>query len=140
MDYQKNIPGSEGMGKTTNLSYSTIFQKIQKVEKTPDTAAPTSSILHLKTTSKDLRCLLFQMLKQQHRTTRNMKNKGNMISKRSNSPTNELKCTEFYNLADKGFKVVLLKNSMSYKKTQKDNSIKSEKNEQNETSVKRKKS
>lgn len=63
-----------------------------------------------------------------------------MISKRSNSLTNELKCTEFYNLADKGFKVVLLKNSMSYKKTQKDNSIKSEKNEQNETFVKRKKS
>lgn len=77
--YQKKRTGSVGKGETINMSYRVTFWKTQKAEKTLDITAPVNSIPNLNTINKDLRrCLIHQMQKQQCKTTRNMKNQGNM--------------------------------------------------------------
>lgn len=84
---------------------------------------------HIKANSKDSRrCLLLQMQKQQCQTIKNMKNQGNMLSPKNNkSLITKFRGRTFYDLADKEFTIAIRRKSISYKKTQKDNSTKSSK-------------
>lgn len=51
------------------------------------------------------------MPKEQHKNTRNMKNQENMSPPKdtNNSPTIELKATEYSGVADKEFRIAVLK-------------------------------
>lgn len=72
----------------------------------------TSNQYRLKATSKDLgRGLLLQIQKLQHKDTRNMKNQENISPPKdtNNSATTKLKATKYSDVADKNFKMAVLK-------------------------------
>lgn len=75
----------------------------------PDITEPTHCIIYLKATSKDLRrCLLLQRKKHKCKSTKNMKNQGNIPSPKNNiSSVTEMKDTNFCHPGDKQFKIVV---------------------------------